>query len=109
MEGLAPGNGEAQERQRQAVQQLGLPLEVKTRKTGIVFRLVPAGSFTMGSPRTEQDAKGPNGISRALANVEDEVEHEVTLSKAFYCGKFEVTQEQWRQVRGGRSSFTYDP
>ena len=24
-----------------------------------------------------------------------EVEHKVTLSTAFYCGKFEVTQTQW--------------
>lgn len=36
LEGLAPGSEEAQDRQRQAVQALGLPLEVKTRQTGIV-------------------------------------------------------------------------
>jgi len=79
--GLALGGQEAQDRQRQAVQQSGLPLEVQTRKTGIVLRLLPAGGFMMGSRR--------NGDS-----------HEVTLTKAFYCAKFEVTQRQWEQVMG---------
>jgi len=103
LDGLAPGSLEAQERQRQAVPQLGLPLEVKTAKTGIVLRLVPAGRFTMGSPRTEQDAMVRAGVPRGV--VEDEVEHEVTLSKAFYCGKFEVTQGQWEQVMGTSPSY----
>jgi len=92
LEGLAPGSQEAQERQRRAVQQLGLHLEVKTRKTGIVFRLVPAGSFSMGSPSSESGRR------------DDETPHQVTLSKAFYCGKFEVTQEQWEAVMGSNPS-----
>jgi len=90
--GLAAGSQDAQERQRQAVQQLGLPLEVCTQKTGIVFRLVPAGSFTMGSPLDEAQ------------RGDDETQHQVTLTKAFYCGKFEVTQGQWQQVMGTNPS-----
>jgi sulfatase modifying factor 1 len=93
LDGLAAGSREAQDRQRQAVQQLGLPLEVRTRKTGIVFRLVPTGNFTMGSPSSESQ----RGI--------DEDGHRVTLTKPFYCGKFEVTQGQWEQVVGGNPSF----
>jgi formylglycine-generating enzyme required for sulfatase activity len=83
--GLAPGSKEAQERQKQAVQQLKLPLEVKTRKTGIVFRLVPNGTFT---------------ITRdwGLIDIPAVVKWQVTLTKAFYCGKFEITGSQWRQV-----------
>ena len=46
--GLAPGSREAQERQRELAAKAGLPLEVKTRRSGIVFRLVPPGSFVMG-------------------------------------------------------------
>jgi len=106
LDGLAPGSREAQERQRLAVQQLGLPLEVKSAKTGIVFRLIPAGSLTMGSPRTEQDAMVRAGARRDF--VEDEIEHEVTLSKAFYCGKYEVTQGQWEQVMGTNPSYFKD-
>jgi formylglycine-generating enzyme required for sulfatase activity len=103
LDGLATGSAKAQERQRQAVQQLGLRLEVKTRKTGIVFRLVPAGSFTMGSPEAEKDVMVKAGIPREL--IQSETEHQVTLSKAFYCGKFEVTQGQWEQVMGSNPSY----
>jgi formylglycine-generating enzyme required for sulfatase activity len=35
----------------------------------------------------------------------DELQHQVTLTKAFYCGKFEVTQGQWEQVMGRNPSY----
>lgn len=66
-----------------------LSLEVKLAKTGIVFRLIPAGSFTMGSPAAEAgraDDEGP--------------QHKVTLTKAYYMGKYEITQGQWYAVMG---------
>jgi formylglycine-generating enzyme required for sulfatase activity len=93
LQGLAVGSLEAQERQRQAVQQLGLPVEVKTAKTGIVLRLIPAGTFTMGSASNENQRDS------------DEVQHQVTLTKGFYCGKFEVTQGRWEQVMGSNPSY----
>jgi len=92
LDSLAPGSREAQERQRQAALQLELPLEVKTRKTGIAFRLVPTGTFTMGSPANE------------AGRDDDETQHQVTLSEPFYCGKFEVTRGQWEQVMGSNPS-----
>jgi formylglycine-generating enzyme required for sulfatase activity len=49
--------------------------------TGMV--LIPAGTFTMGSP--------PNEPSR----VSDEVQHQVTLTQAMYVSKYEVTQSEW--------------
>ena len=48
--------------------------------------LIPAGKFMMGSPVSE---KGRGG---------DETQHEVVLTKSFYMGKYEVTQEQWEAV-----------
>ena len=93
LKGLAAGSKEAQEVQKKAVTDLGLPLEVKTKKTGIVFRLVPAGSFTMGSPAAE------------AGHEDEEKEHRVTLTKPFYCGKFEVTQGQWQAVMGANPSY----
>jgi formylglycine-generating enzyme required for sulfatase activity len=48
----------------------------------------PAGRFTMGSPRTEPERR-PG---------EDQVE--VTLTKGFWMGKYEVTQGQWKRVVG---------
>ncbi|HSV98789.1 MAG TPA: formylglycine-generating enzyme family protein [Sedimentisphaerales bacterium] len=97
LEKLAPGSAEAQDRQRQAAQDLGLPVEVRTRKTGIVLRLIPAGTFTMGSPKSK------DGIFELYS--EERPQHEVTLTRAFYCGKFEVTQGQWKQVMGSNPSF----
>ncbi len=88
LDGLAPGSPEAQDRQKQAVQQLKLPLEVKTKQVGILFRLIPDGTFMMGSPPSEP------------GRGNDESRHQVTLTKPFYCGKFEVTLGQWRMVMG---------
>ncbi|MEI6656399.1 MAG: formylglycine-generating enzyme family protein [Verrucomicrobiota bacterium] len=49
--------------------------------------LISSGTFTMGSDK--------GGNERA---------HQVTLTKPFYLGKTEVTQEQWQQVMGGNPS-----
>ena len=54
--------------------------------------LIPSGKFMMGSPASE---KGRN---------ENETQHEVTLTKPFYMGKYEVTQEQWQAVMGNNPS-----
>jgi sulfatase modifying factor 1 len=92
LDGLAPGSAEAQGRQRQAVEELHLALEVETRKTGITFRLIPPGSFLMGSPSGERMRSA------------EETPHQVTLTRAFYCGKFEVTVGQWERVMGSNPS-----
>ncbi len=89
LHGLEPGSREAQERQLRAVQELKLPLEVKTRKTGIALRLVPAGSFIMGSPWSGSVTGGDEGSM-----------HQVTLSRPMYVAKFEITQGQWKAVMG---------
>ena len=60
--------------------------------------LIPAGKFVMGSPESEK------GRSK------DETQHEVSLTKPFYMGKYEVTQEQWESVMGNNpSSFFRGP
>jgi len=56
--------------------------------------LIPAGKFKMGSPAFE---KGRDA---------DETQHEVTLTKPYYMGKYEVTQEQWESVMGDNPSET---
>jgi formylglycine-generating enzyme required for sulfatase activity len=48
----------------------------------------PPGEFTMGSPRSEPERR-PG---------EDQVQ--VTLTKGFWAGKYEVTQGQWTRVMG---------
>ncbi len=46
----------------------------------------PAGTFTMGSPESE------------FGRAEGERQVEVTLTKGFWLGKYEVTQSEWKQV-----------
>lgn len=53
---------------------------------GMTFALIPAGTFTMGSP--------PNEPGR----YEDETRHQVTISRPFYMQTTEVTQGQWKAV-----------
>jgi len=59
------------------------------RTTEMWFRLIPPGTFMMGSPDTEFGRHHPS-----------EDLHQVTLTKPFYMGIFEVTQKQWRLVMG---------
>jgi formylglycine-generating enzyme required for sulfatase activity/serine/threonine protein kinase len=54
--------------------------------------LIPAGKFMMGSPASE------------VGRVDNETQHEVTLTKPFYMGKYEVTQEQWEALMGNNPS-----
>ena len=54
--------------------------------------LIPAGKFMMGSPENEK------------GRYDNETQHEVTLTKPFYMGKYAVTQEQWESVMGKNPS-----
>ena len=55
---------------------------------GMTFRLLPAGSFQMGSPETE------------LHRSADETQHEVRMTQPFYMGTHEVTQKQFQRIMG---------
>jgi formylglycine-generating enzyme required for sulfatase activity len=57
-----------------------------------VMRSIPAGTFMMGSPRSEADHKF------------DEKEHEVTLTRGFLLMEHEVTQGEWQSVMGSNPS-----
>ncbi|TWU02752.1 SUMF1/EgtB/PvdO family nonheme iron enzyme [Stieleria varia] len=59
-----------------------------TNSIGMTLNLIPAGTFLMGSPPTEE------------GRDDDETQHRVTLSKDFYIGTTEVTQGQWESVMG---------
>jgi len=86
---------EARRRQIEASERLGLPVE-KTVDLGdgVVLELVliPAGSFKMGSPANEKERR------------RDEELHRVRITKPFYMGKYEVTQEVWQKVMGTNPS-----
>jgi formylglycine-generating enzyme required for sulfatase activity len=65
----------------------------RTNQTGIEFVLIPAGSFMMGSTNGDANEKPV---------------HQVTISQAFYMGKYEVTQAQWQSVMGSNPSYFKD-
>ncbi|MDR2717244.1 MAG: formylglycine-generating enzyme family protein [Treponema sp.] len=67
------------------------PAKEITSATGIVMRLIPAGTFMMGSPEDEPN-RNPAG------DGDNEKQHSVKLSKRFYMGKYPVTQKQWKDV-----------
>jgi formylglycine-generating enzyme required for sulfatase activity len=60
--------------------------------TGIVFVLVPGGTFTMGAQARDRD--GPNFDPQAQS---DETPHEVTLSP-YLLARHELTQAQWQRL-----------
>ena len=68
------------------------PKEI-TNSIGMKLVLVPKGTFMMGSPESEQ---GRN---------ENETQHEVTISKDYYLGVYEVTQAQYEKVMGKNLSY----
>jgi formylglycine-generating enzyme required for sulfatase activity len=59
-----------------------------TNTIGMTFNKIPAGTFMMGSPETEEGRK------------DDEHQHKVTITKPFYMQTTEVTQGQWKEVMG---------
>ncbi len=81
--------------QNSYAQSKGIPVE-KTI-SGIAMRLIPPGRFWMGSPDIEQ------------SRLDNEKRHSVIISKAFYVGKYEVTQAQWQAVMGNNPAYFNAP
>ena len=64
------------------------PVKSITNTIGMKLNKIPAGTFLMGSPETEEGRYG------------NEHQHEVTITKAFYMQTTEVTRSQWTAVMG---------
>ena len=79
---------------RTAIIASGFPWRVRDTASGIEMVLLPPGTFSMGcSP------------SNAYACSADESPvHSVTLTRAFYMGRYEVTQAQWLAQMGSNPS-----
>lgn len=87
LEEIKAGKIKDEEKKTKPILQVDLGKGVKLEMV-----LIPAGKFMTGSPASE---KGRN---------ENETQHEVRLTKPFYMGKYEVTQEQWQAVMGNNPS-----
>jgi formylglycine-generating enzyme required for sulfatase activity len=87
LEEIRAGKVKGEEKKAKPILQVDLSKGVKLEMV-----LIPAGKFMMGSPASEVGRK------------DNETQHEVTLTKPFYMGKYEVTQEQWQAVMGNNPS-----
>jgi formylglycine-generating enzyme required for sulfatase activity len=65
-----------------------------TNSIGMRLVLIPAGTFTMGSPPDEAGRRADEGP-----------QHEVEITRPFYLGLHEVTQAQYREVMGNNPSY----
>ena len=57
---------------------------------------IEPGTFLMGSPEDE------------LGRSDDEIQHEVTLTKGYWMGKYEVTQAQYEVIMGTNPSWQHE-
>lgn len=65
--------------------------------------LIPAGKFMMGSKKPDKP------LANEFFQPNELHQHEVTLTKSFYMGKYEITQEQWDAVMGNKLSKNKGP
>ena len=80
---------------RNAITATGWAWRVRDNASQIEMLLVPPGTFNMGC-----SASNTHGCSSAENPV-----HTVTLTNAFYIGRYEVTQAQWTARMGSNPSY----
>jgi len=80
---------------RQAITATGLAWRVKDTATQIEMMLIPPGTFNMGCSASQQYG----------CNSSENPVHQVTLTQAFYLGRYEVTQAQWQARMGSNPSY----
>jgi formylglycine-generating enzyme required for sulfatase activity len=80
---------------RAAITATGLAWRVKDTATQIEMLLIPPGTFQMGCSESQQSE---------CDSWENPV-HTVTLTNAFYLGRYEVTQAQWQARMGSNPSY----
>jgi formylglycine-generating enzyme required for sulfatase activity len=80
---------------RAAITASGMAWRVRDTATQMEMLLAPAGTFTMGC--TASFNQGCDG--------DENPTHSVTLTQAFYMGRYEVTQGQWVAKMGSNPSY----
>jgi len=80
---------------RAAITATGLPWRVRDTGTQVEMLLVPPGTFTMGCTASNLYA----------CSSDENPTHSVTLTQAFYMGRYKVTQLQWLAKMGSNPSY----
>jgi len=79
---------------RAAIAATGLPWRVRDNATQIEMLLVPPGTYSMGCSASQLYP----------CNSDENPVHSVTITQAFYLGRYEVTQAHWTAVMGSNPS-----
>ena len=79
---------------RAAIVETGFAWRILDTSSNIEMLLVPPGTFTMGCSSSSNDGCSGN----------ESPTHQVTLTNAFYLGRYEVTQAQWLAEIGSNPS-----
>ena len=98
VEPLPPAGIVTSQALRDAIDATGYAWRVRDNATQIEMVLIPGGSFTMGCSASNQFGCGGTEIPT----------HPVTLTQAFYLGRYEVTQAQWTAVIGANPSLFHN-
>jgi formylglycine-generating enzyme required for sulfatase activity len=73
---------------RAAIQATGLPWRVRDRRSKIEMLLVPPGSYKRGASPGDNEA-----------DANESPAHDVQITKAFYLGRYEVMESEWKRVK----------
>jgi sulfatase modifying factor 1 len=82
---------------REAIVATGLAWRVRDTATQVEMLLISPGTFQMGCNM------GSDGYG--CTSLDEQPVHAVTLTSAFYLGRYEVTQSQWVQTIGWNPSY----
>ena len=69
------------------------PKLITSKSTGMMLTLIPAGTFTMGSPASE-----------SIHATDERPQHSVRITQPFYMGVYEVKQGEYESVMGSNPS-----
>jgi formylglycine-generating enzyme required for sulfatase activity len=81
---------------RAAIEATGLAWRVRDTATQMEMMLIPPGTFQMGCIM---------GSDQYGCYYDELPVHQVTLTNAFYLGRYEVTQSQWQARMGSNPSY----
>jgi formylglycine-generating enzyme required for sulfatase activity len=96
----------AKEHQEGWAKHLGVPVDM-TNSIGTKLVLIPPGEFQMGSPKEliEEELNAPGTESWYKGQPAGEApQHRARITKPFYLGMYEVTQEEYQRVTGSNPS-----
>jgi serine/threonine-protein kinase len=95
----------AKEHQAAWAKHLGVPLEI-TNSMGMKLVLIPPGEFMMGSPKElieeELGTHSEGWYTKYLPS--EGPRHRVRITRAFWLGAYDVTQEEYEWVMGANPS-----